>query len=61
MADLATALGLVLVIEGITLAAMPGMLRRLVETLSTLPETVLRAGGLAAAAIGLLLVWLVRG
>jgi uncharacterized protein YjeT (DUF2065 family) len=61
MADLATALGLVLVIEGITLAAMPGMLRRLVETLSTLPETALRAGGLAAAAIGLLLVWLVRG
>lgn len=61
MTDLATALGLVMMIEGITLAAAPGMLRRLAETLSTLPETMLRAGGLVAAAIGLLLVWLVRG
>ncbi|HWA45504.1 MAG TPA: DUF2065 domain-containing protein [Hypericibacter adhaerens] len=61
MSDLATALGLVLVIEGVTLALFPGMLRRLAETLAALPDTAQRAGGLAAAGIGLLLVWLVRG
>jgi uncharacterized protein len=61
MSDLATALGLVLVIEGIALAVFPGMLRRLTETLATLPETTQRIGGLVAAGLGLLLVWLVRG
>jgi len=61
MSDLSTALGLVLVIEGIALAIAPGMLRRLAETLSALPEPVQRGGGLAAAGLGLLLVWLVRG
>jgi uncharacterized protein YjeT (DUF2065 family) len=61
VSDLATALGLLLVIEGIALAAMPGMLRRLAETLAALPETTQRIGGLIAAGLGLLLVWLVRG
>lgn len=61
MSDLATALGLVLVIEGIALALFPGMLRRLAETLAAAPDTVQRIGGLAAAGLGLLLVWLVRG
>jgi uncharacterized protein len=61
MSDLATALGLVLVIEGIALAVVPGMLRRLTETLAALPETTQRTGGLVAAGLGLLLVWLVRG
>ena len=61
MSDLATALGLLLVIEGIALAAIPGMLRRFTETLAVLPETTQRIAGLVAAGVGLLLVWLVRG
>ena len=61
MSDLATALGLLLVVEGIALAAVPGMLRRLTENLALLPETTQRIGGLMAAGLGLLLVWLVRG
>jgi uncharacterized protein YjeT (DUF2065 family) len=61
MSDLATALGLLLVVEGIALAAVPGMLRRLTENLAALPETTQRIGGLIAAGLGLLLVWLVRG
>jgi uncharacterized protein YjeT (DUF2065 family) len=61
MSDLATALGLLLVIESIALAAIPGMLRRFTETLATLPETNQRIAGLVAAGIGLLLVWVVRG
>lgn len=61
MSDLVAMLGLLLMIEGIALAAMPGMLRRLAETLAVLPETTQRIGGLVAAGLGLLLVWLVRG
>jgi len=61
MTDLLSALVLVLVIEGIAVAVAPGMLRRAADTLSALPEPVRRTGGLAAAGLGLLLVWLVRG
>jgi uncharacterized protein YjeT (DUF2065 family) len=61
MSDLIALLGLLLMIEGIALAAAPGMLRRLVENLSALPEMTQRVGGLMAAVLGLLLVWLVRG
>jgi uncharacterized protein YjeT (DUF2065 family) len=61
MTDLLSALGLVLVIEGIAVAVAPGILRRAADSLSALPEPVRRAGGLAAAGLGLLLVWLIRG
>jgi hypothetical protein len=59
--DLATALGLVLVIEGLALALMPDALKRLVAEILDQPARRLRVGGLVSAAIGLAVVWLVRG
>ena len=59
--DLVTALGLVLIIEGVALALMPDLLKRLVAEILSQPVQRLRVGGLVSAAIGLAVVWLVRG
>jgi uncharacterized protein YjeT (DUF2065 family) len=59
--DLATALGLVLVIEGVLLALMPDTLKRLVAEILAQPSRRLRFGGLLSAALGLAVVWFVRG
>ncbi|ESR27298.1 DUF2065 domain-containing protein [Lutibaculum baratangense] len=61
MSDLLAALGLALVIEGIVYAGFPGPMKRMIVSILELPEAVLRAGGLALAAVGLVIVWLVRG
>jgi uncharacterized protein YjeT (DUF2065 family) len=58
---LVTALGLVLVIEGLLLALIPEALKRIVAEILTQPARTLRLGGLVSAAIGLAVVWLVRG
>jgi uncharacterized protein len=59
--DLVTALGLVLIIEGVVLALMPDLLKRIVAEILSQPARRLRAGGLVSAAIGLAVVWFVRG
>ena len=59
--DLVTALGLVLVIEGVLLALMPDMLKRLIAEILTQSARRLRIGGLVSAVLGLAVVWLVRG
>jgi uncharacterized protein YjeT (DUF2065 family) len=61
MGDLVVALGLVLVIEGLTFAAFPGVAKRALEMMLATPETSLRLTGLASAVIGLALVWIMRG
>jgi uncharacterized protein len=61
LADLVTALGLVLVIEGLVLALLPGAARRVVADLMTKPLPWLRLSGLASMAVGVIVVWLVRG
>ncbi len=61
MIDLFTALALVLVIEGLFLALMPHRLRQVVVMMDQLPPETLRLGGLAAATVGVFLVWLMRG
>jgi uncharacterized protein YjeT (DUF2065 family) len=61
MADLVAALGLVLVLEGVTFAAFPGAARRAMTVLLEAPEGSLRAAGVASAVAGVILVWLVRG
>ncbi|MBS9479140.1 DUF2065 domain-containing protein [Ancylobacter radicis] len=61
MADLIVALGLVLVIEGLMLAAAPGAVRRAAESIGQLPDQPLRIAGLAGAVVGVLVVWLMRG
>ena len=61
MSDIAVALGLVLVIEGALWALAPGLGRKFLETTAEMPESSLRVVGAAAAASGVLLIWLVRG
>ncbi len=61
MADLVTALGLALAIEGVLYALFPeGMKRMMAYVLDRAPNQ-MRAAGLAAAAGGVVIVWLVRG
>lgn len=61
MIDLLTALGLVLVIEGVLYALAPDAMRRLAARAALLPSEALRTGGVAAAVAGVGLVWLLRG
>jgi uncharacterized protein YjeT (DUF2065 family) len=60
MHDLATALALVLVIEGIALALAPEALKRAALRMTAIPAAALRLGGLAAACLGVAAVWLIR-
>ncbi|BAQ17062.1 hypothetical protein GL4_1607 [Methyloceanibacter caenitepidi] len=55
------AIGLVLVIEGLIWALAPRFGRRLLEAASDTPEQSLRLAGTFAVAVGVLLVWLIRG
>jgi len=61
MADFIAALGLVLVIEGLAFAAFPAATKRAMTTLFESPESQLRTAGMAAAVLGLAIVWFVRG
>ena len=61
MLDLATALALVLAIEGLILAIWPEAPRKLMAQLSEIPPESLRIAGVTALAIGTFLVWLIRG
>lgn len=61
MTDLLVALGLVLVLEGLLYAAFPAGMKQAIQSALSLPDAVLRRAGLAAALIGLAIVWLVRG
>jgi len=61
MTDFLTAVALVLVIEGLFLAIAPHRLRQILAMLETVPPESLRVGGLVAAALGVFLVWLLRG
>lgn len=58
--DIGVALGLVLVIEGLLLALIPERLVRLVVALLHEPPQRLRWAGAAGAALGILIVWLIR-
>ncbi|ORE95453.1 DUF2065 domain-containing protein [Acuticoccus yangtzensis] len=60
MSDLVSALGLVLVLEGALYALAPGAMRDMMSRMMTTPDDVLRMAGLAAAVVGVLLVWIVR-
>ncbi len=60
MTDLLSALFLVLVIEGALYALFPDAMKRVMAQALVLPSSNLRAAGLAAAALGVALLWLVR-
>lgn len=61
MSDLAVGLGLVLVIEGLIWALAPSAGTRLLAAAAATPQQALRMSGLIAIALGVGIVWLVRG
>jgi uncharacterized protein YjeT (DUF2065 family) len=61
MVDLATAVALLLVLEGLLWAVSPAAMKRAAAMALSLADEQLRLGGLLAVALGVLLVWLVRG
>lgn len=60
MTDLLVAIGLVFVIEGLIWAIFPGYARSMLEAVAELPETTVRSAAVAAVAVGVVIVWLVR-
>jgi uncharacterized protein len=61
MTDFLAAFALVLVIEGLLYAAAPEAMRRAMTAVLAQPAAALRIAGLAAAVIGVFLLWLLRG
>lgn len=55
-----TALGLVLVIEGLLYALVPAQLKAMMASVQKLSDDQLRIGGVAAMASGVMAVWLVH-
>ncbi|KQZ81413.1 hypothetical protein ASD64_10520 [Mesorhizobium sp. Root157] len=61
MQDFLAAIGLVFVVEGLIYGGFPKLAKRLAGEVLAMPEGALRAAGLAAIAVGVGIVWLVRG
>lgn len=61
MDDALLALGLVLAVEGALYALFPEGMRRAIAMALALPADQLRFAGVVAAALGVGIVWLVRG
>lgn len=61
MRDFLTALGLVLIVEGLPYFVVPGRMRRWMMQVIAVPDTVLRPMGLVFMIIGLFVIYLVRG
>jgi hypothetical protein len=60
MSDLVAATGLIFAIEGIIFAAFPLGAKRAMAAALEIPDSRLRVAGLAAAIVGVVIVWLVR-
>ncbi len=61
MSDFLAALGLVLVLEGLLYGGLPGLVKRMAADIIHIPESVMRVGGLSVMALGVFIIWLVRG
>lgn len=61
MSDLVVGLGLVFVIEGLLWALSPQLGVKMLEAAAGTPTSTLRTWGWAAVAVGLGVVWLIRG
>lgn len=61
MSDLVVGIGLVLVIEGLIWALAPAAGVRMLAAAASTPQQALRLAGLASVAVGVALVWLIRG
>jgi uncharacterized protein YjeT (DUF2065 family) len=60
MADLLTAIGLAVAIEGLLYALFPSAMKKMMLQVLAQPQTSLRTAGLVAAIAGVGLVWLIR-
>jgi len=60
VSELVTAIGLVLVIEGLAYAISPGWWRSMAEQLKETPDENLRTAGMFAIGLGVLVVWVAR-
>ena len=58
--EIAIALALVLVIEGVLYALFPGFMLRMLAQVSSLSQQSLRTAGLISAILGVVLVWLLK-
>ncbi|MEJ5081966.1 MULTISPECIES: DUF2065 domain-containing protein [unclassified Ochrobactrum] len=61
MSDFLAAVGLLFVFEGLLYGGFPLIAKKLARDASQAPEGMLRIAGLCALAIGVFIVWLVRG
>lgn len=61
MNDFFVALGLMAVLEGVLYAAAPASMKRALKQVLDLPDTTIRAGGITAMVLGVVIVWAVRG
>lgn len=61
MSDFLTGIAFFLIIEGLVYALAPSALKRMAEMLPQIPESQLRVSGLGAVALGVLMVWFIRG
>jgi uncharacterized protein YjeT (DUF2065 family) len=61
MSDFLAALGLLFVIEGLLLAAFPAGAKRTMAGVAEMTDVSLRRAGIIAAAVGVAIVWLIRG
>ena len=61
MSELVIAIGLVLVLEGLIYSLMPGSMKRMAAELPQIPDSTLRTMGLVVMAVGVFLVWLIKG
>ena len=60
MSDLVTALGLVLVIEGLIYAVNPSALKQMMALIHEIPDATLRIAGIGAIVLGFVIVWITR-
>lgn len=61
MTDLIVGIAIALVIEGLIYAAFPNQVKAMLAEFLNTPSSTLRAGGLFVLALGVFIVWLVRG
>lgn len=61
MQDLVVALGLALAIEGMLYALFPDGMRRALAAVLQQPTATVRTAGLVMAALGVVVIWLIRG
>lgn len=59
--DIITALGLILVLEGLVYAIWPEGMKRAIVAILRFPAQQLRVAGVVAATIGVVVLWLMYG